>query len=211
MKLNYCFICFLFEYFFFKGKSFFSSFEQKKSPQNSFDKVRFFFSQDHSFRIYYINKGCVLRNFKFRSWLNGWQTIFVNSYEINLFDNLVVKSRFFKKRELYWSNLPQNSNCGQELVQKSGVQIPVGEVQIFLSHFLFIFMTLPHGDLNPGFLNKTFPPKILILREIRSIELTFLKKSRLYYLNDLSFYNPLVFSGKCYLLRKLYTQQPQEN
>ena len=21
-------------------------------------------------------------------------------------------------------------------------------------------LTLPHGDLNPGFLNKTFPPKI---------------------------------------------------
>ena len=38
-------------------------------------------------------------------------------------------------------------------------------------------LTLPHGDLNPGFLNKTFPPKIWILREIRSIELTVLKKS----------------------------------
>ena len=33
-------------------------------------------------------------------------------------------------------------------------------------------LTLPHGDLNPGFLNKTFLPKIWILREIRSIELT---------------------------------------
>ena len=40
--------------------------------------------------------------------------------------------------------------------------------------------TLLRGDLNPGFLNKTFPPKIWILREIRSIELTVLKKSRLY-------------------------------
>ena len=40
--------------------------------------------------------------------------------------------------------------------------------------------TLLHGDLNPGFLNKTFPPKIWILREIRSIELTVLKKSRPY-------------------------------
>jgi hypothetical protein len=37
---------------------------------------------------------------------------------------------------------------------------------------------LPNGDLNPGFLNK-FLPTILILREIRSIEHTFLKKSRL--------------------------------
>ena len=32
-----------------------------------------------------------------------------------------------------------------------------------------------------------------------------------YYLNNLSFYNHLVFSGKYYLLRKLYPQQPQEN
>ena len=52
----------------------------------------------------------------------------------------IVKSRFFKKRELYyWSNLPQNSNFGWELVQKSRAQIPVGEGQIFLSRFLFIF------------------------------------------------------------------------
>ena len=41
-------------------------------------------------------------------------------------------------------------------------------------------LTLPHWDLNPGFLNKTFPPKIWILREIRSTELTVLKKSGLY-------------------------------
>jgi hypothetical protein len=53
---------------------------------------------------------------------------------------LLLKSRFFKNRELYWSNLPQNSNCAWELVQKSGVQIPVGEGQIFLSCFLFIFI-----------------------------------------------------------------------
>jgi hypothetical protein len=32
-------------------------------------------------------------------------------------------------------------------------------------------LTLPHWDLNPRFLKKTFLPKILILREIRSIEL----------------------------------------
>ena len=52
----------------------------------------------------------------------------------------LVKSRIFKNHELYWSNLPQNSNFGRELVQKSGVQIPVGEGQIFLSRFLFIFI-----------------------------------------------------------------------
>ena len=51
-----------------------------------------------------------------------------------------VKSRSFKNRELYWSNLPQNSNFGQEFVQKSGFHIPVGEGQIFLSLFLFIFI-----------------------------------------------------------------------
>ena len=52
----------------------------------------------------------------------------------------LIKSRFFKNRELFWSNLPQNSNLGLEsFVQKSGVQIPVGEGQIFLSCFLFIF------------------------------------------------------------------------
>ena len=37
----------------------------------------------------------------------------------------------------------------------------------------------PTGIWNPGFLNK-FPPKIWILREIRLIELTVLKKSWLY-------------------------------
>ena len=37
-------------------------------------------------------------------------------------------------------------------------------------------LTLPHWDSNPRFLNKTFPPKIWILREIRSIELTVLEK-----------------------------------
>ena len=41
-------------------------------------------------------------------------------------------------------------------------------------------LTLPHWDLNPGVLNKTFPPKIWILSKIRSIELTVLKKSGLY-------------------------------
>ena len=42
-------------------------------------------------------------------------------------------------------------------------------------------LTLPHWNLNPGFLNKTFLSKIWILREIRSIQLTVLKKSWLYY------------------------------
>ena len=40
-------------------------------------------------------------------------------------------------------------------------------------------LTFPNGDWNPGFLNK-FLPTICILREIRSLELTVLKKYRLY-------------------------------
>ena len=40
-------------------------------------------------------------------------------------------------------------------------------------------ITFLDGDLNPGFLNK-FPPKIWILREIRSIELAVLRISQLY-------------------------------
>ena len=63
---------------------------------------------------------------------------------------LLVKSRFFKNRELYWSNLPQNSNLGREsFVQKSGVQIPVGEGQIFchFSFFIYLFYFV-HKKLN---------------------------------------------------------------
>ena len=51
----------------------------------------------------------------------------------------IVKSRFFKNRQLYWSNLPQNSNCERELVQKSRVQIPVGEGQFFCPVFFSCF------------------------------------------------------------------------
>ena len=52
-----------------------------------------------------------------------------------------IKSReILGSYELDWSNLPQNSNCGREFVQKSGVQIPVEEGQIFLSSFLIIFI-----------------------------------------------------------------------
>ena len=61
-----------------------------------------------------------------------------------------VKSRFFKNRDLYWYNLPQNSNLGQErFVQKTGVQIPVGEGQIFchFSCFLYLFHFV-HKKLN---------------------------------------------------------------
>ena len=50
-----------------------------------------------------------------------------------------IKSRSSKNPGLNKSNLPQNSNFGREFVQKSGVQIPAPEGQIFLSFFLFIF------------------------------------------------------------------------
>ena len=53
---------------------------------------------------------------------------------------IILKSRFFKNHEYNWANLPQNSNHGPELVQKSGIQIPVREGQIFLSRFLFVFI-----------------------------------------------------------------------
>ena len=56
--------------------------------------------------------------------------------------NNLIKSRFFKNRELYWSNLPQNSSLGREsFVQKFGVQIPVGEGQIFC-HFSFLILSM---------------------------------------------------------------------
>ena len=88
-----------------------------------------------------------------------------------------VKSRFFKNRELYWSNLPQNSNLGQEsFVQKSVVRIPVGEGHENEKKTGQKRLTFPDWDLNPGSLNN-FLPQNLNLREIRSIELKVLKKS----------------------------------
>ena len=56
------------------------------------------------------------------------------------FEKITLKSRKSKNHELDRTNLPQNSNFGREFAQKSGVQIPVGEGQIFLSLFLFIFI-----------------------------------------------------------------------
>ena len=52
---------------------------------------------------------------------------------------LYVKSRSSKNPGLDKSNLPQNSNFGREIVQKSGVQIPAPEGQKILFFFLFIF------------------------------------------------------------------------
>ena len=75
--------------------------------------------------FYYRNQACMKKRKKKKK---AWSKIF-----------LLLKSRFFKNRELYWSNLPQNSNLWREsFVQKSGVQIPVGKGQIFC-HFSFFF------------------------------------------------------------------------
>ena len=63
---------------------------------------------------------------------------------------LFFKWRFFKNPELYWSNLPQNSYLGREsFLQKSGVQLLVGEGQI-LCHFPFFLYLfhLVHKKLN---------------------------------------------------------------
>ena len=54
------------------------------------------------------------------------------------------------------------------------IQFVGGNLSIFLSSFLFILifsikkwiLILLHWDSNPRFLNKTFPPKIWILRQI---------------------------------------------
>ena len=54
---------------------------------------------------------------------------------------LNIKSRNFNFRELDWSNLPQNSNFGEEnFVQKSGIRIPVGEDQIFCHYSFFLYL-----------------------------------------------------------------------
>jgi hypothetical protein len=54
-----------------------------------------------------------------------------------------LKLRFFKNLELYWSNLPQNSNLGREgFVQKSGVRIPVGEGRISSLHLSLLMFNL---------------------------------------------------------------------
>ena len=59
---------------------------------------------------------------------------------------MLLKSRFFKNHELYWSNLPLNSNCGREFVQKSRFKSPPGKVNFFVL-FSFHFHVL-HKTLN---------------------------------------------------------------
>ena len=66
----------------------------------------------------------------------------LNQYEIDF-----LSKRFFKNRELYWSNLSKNTNLGWEsLVHKSGVQIQVVEGLIFclFSFFLYLFKFFVH-------------------------------------------------------------------
>ena len=71
----------------------------------------------------------------------------------------LLKSRFFKICDLYWSNLPKNSNLGREsFVQKYGVQISVGEGQIFCL-FSFFFSTFFILSIE----NWILKPKLLFL------------------------------------------------
>ena len=60
---------------------------------------------------------------------------FISINKVELQINILLKLRSFKNRELDLSDLPQNSNFGREFVQKSGVQIPVGEGQFFCPFF----------------------------------------------------------------------------
>ena len=52
----------------------------------------------------------------------------------------LLESRFFKNRELYWTNLPQNSNFGAGTCSKIQGSNLRREGQIILSRFLFIFI-----------------------------------------------------------------------
>ena len=88
-------------------------------------------------------------------WLTGDWSIAKKSYSLTVcsllwfgYGSVVLKSRFVKNREHYWSNLPQNSNFGRELVQKSGVQISVKEGQTFFVWFSF------HSDEERRFMYK---------------------------------------------------------
>ena len=96
-------------------------------------------------------------------------------FRIITYDNFwkkPVKSRFFKNRELYWSNLAQNQNLWREsFVQKSGVQIPVGEGQIFchFSFFLYLFHFV-HKKLNIKKCTTVHPNEIVPRRGPPSVD-----------------------------------------
>ena len=68
----------------------------------------------------------------------------------------------------------------------AGIGNPLGNIQFFTGDMEIKrkqdknILTFPNGNLNPGFLYK-FPLKIWILREIRSINLTVLKRSWFYF------------------------------
>ena len=70
-------------------------------------------------------------------------------------------------------------------------------------------LTLPHWDSNPRFLNKTFPPNIWSLREIRSIQLKEVKISRLY--RSLFFYYRVIGQAANCIERSLGMKFSMEN
>ena len=65
-----------------------------------------------------------------------WKNVGHKTHWSNFFFSFILKWRFLKNRERHWSNLPQNSNFGRELVQKSEVQILVRKVKSFCPVFL---------------------------------------------------------------------------
>ena len=71
----------------------------------------------------------------------------------------MVKLRNSKNRELDWSDIPQNSNFGREFVQKSRVQIPVGEGQFLIVSPRTILRTRKKQVLpiSKSDLNKRYP------------------------------------------------------
>ena len=85
---------------------------------------------------------------------------------------------------MYWTNFI-SFLCSLLIYKKGSIYF---NIQFFMDKMKMVKkkrkmvknLTLPHWDSNPRFLNKTFPPKIWILRDIRSIELMVLKKSQLY-------------------------------
>ena len=70
-------------------------------------------------------------------------------------------------------------------------------------------LTLPHWDSNPRFLNKTFPPNIWSLREIRSIQLKEVKIARLY--RSLFFYYRVIGQAANCIERSLGMKFSMEN
>ena len=68
----------------------------------------------------------------------------VYSFEVCTTFKINLKSRFFKNRELYWSNHPQNSNLGGIVLFKNlGFESQWGRVKLFAFFFSLPFLFCP--------------------------------------------------------------------